>query len=125
MGCAPYTAGTEVVRIHDQHSVTIECEDGSTPHYTSVEEAKQKIKNPKSVIFESKPAIAPKGTEEMPFATVTFAFTQLPALDGRTGCKVSAVTLPLDTTVLQAEAVLWCHCMLRTFQAPIYVWLLY
>ncbi len=81
-------AGTDVVRIHDEHSVTLESDEGVGLQHASIQEAEKNIKSLKSVTFQSKPAIAPKGQKEMPFATVTFVFTPLPATNGTPACKV-------------------------------------
>ncbi|CAL8470019.1 g9561 [Coccomyxa elongata] len=78
------TIGTDVVRVHDQHRVTAELEDGA-PEDTDMET----LPPLQSVIFESKPAIAPKGQQDMPFAKVKFLFTNMATPTGQCACKVS------------------------------------
>ncbi len=76
-----------MVRVHDQHRVTAELEDGA-PEDTDME----MIPPLQSVIFESKPAIAPKGQQDMPFAKVKFLFTNMATPTGQCACKVCHVT---------------------------------
>ncbi|BDA44034.1 hypothetical protein COCOBI_05-2180 [Coccomyxa sp. Obi] len=78
------TIGTDVVRVHDQHRVTAILEDGA-PEDTDME----MLPPLQTVIFESKPAIAPKGQQDMPFAKVKFLFTNMPKPTGQCTCKVS------------------------------------
>ncbi len=80
-------AGTDVIRVHDQHSVTAELEDEAG------EASMDELPPLRSVIFESKPAIAPKGQPDMPFAEVKFIFTNLIMPSGQPACKVNNLHL--------------------------------
>ncbi len=91
-----------MVRVHDQHRVTAELEDGA-PEDTDMET----LPPLQSVIFESKPAIAPKGQQDMPFAKVKFLFTNMTTPTGQCACKVCPVTLP---DAFSSDAV-WCFSM--------------
>lgn len=77
-----------MVRIHDKHIVTLNTGIGMAKQYASTKEAEKEITSVESVAFESKPAIAPKGQKEMPFAAVKFFFTALPSKNGIPACQV-------------------------------------
>lgn len=82
-----FIAGTDVIRVHDQHRVTIELEDGA-------EQVDADVLPPlRLVTFESKPAIAPKGQADMPFAKVKFLFSNMTLPSGHSACKVRHVKI--------------------------------
>lgn len=87
------SAGTEVVRVHDQHRVTAELEEGADAEAGSIDELPPLHR----VVFESRPAIAPKGQQEMPFASVKFLFTNMTTANGQCACKVSCSSSLLCT----------------------------